>query len=730
MAIFMKKDKDELRLQALIDFMSKSSNVHYKTILKILQTAQKDPQRLVMQPVSLYTYCVEMMMANQKNFKPENFEGALNYGEKVYRGMFTYEGETPDQETLILVMTELFDEDSIIAKKCFEPAIFNLFTNKHNYVKWVRALKDYWNLDRYNKYFLDFGSAARGYYVDEDMFTAAFINFSIRALKVVDVAVLHEEEMKKISHMMGVYNVDEERIAQIEKKLDSADVTLAQMTSVMEASQKASKMLDSKSKETCERVTQVCETEILSITNRLDSAEQTIRDAFEQVRLEQRNSLVFEKNKMLNEILQEAEKRLADLKKASLEVANSTAEELLRFQQDSTQIVSKLDNYIANEGQLKKLLDNAEVSDELMKKVEAIRKLDSKKMDVVKKSVEVVTMAESAGDASNHNAETNGGTTIVAATIAPEQSNDIRRPDNYYLDEKIDFKARWNKVLMRKKEMAAEGEYFHKAFDDILTAVMENANPYLIGPSGCGKTYMISQIAKLLEMEFIDIGYINEEYDILGFQTANGGYSRPNFYRCYKYGMIAFCDELDNGNARATVKLNSFLSNTSDASYSFPNGEKVSRHPNFRMIAAGNTTGNGADSNYNTREKIEESVQQRMMPIVVGYDNEVEKKILKGHEDWYEMIVLFRMATDAWSKGSYADASGIITTRDAAKIKKYLENESFSEEKIINYEFIQTKDDAYLAFLSEYLSKQVGKSSKSGRLVKMFCDQVRQKLNK
>jgi ABC-type dipeptide/oligopeptide/nickel transport system ATPase component len=278
--------------------------------------------------------------------------------------------------------------------------------------------------------------------------------------------------------------------------------------------------------------------------------------------------------------------------------------------------------------------------------------------------------------------------------------------------------------MKKKQYMVAMGEHFHKMFDDVLIAVMENSNPYLIGPSGCGKTFMVSQIARILGMDFIDIGYINEEYDILGFQTANGGYSRPNFYRCYKYGKIAFCDELDNGNSRATVKLNSFLSNLKEASYSFPNGENVRRHPNFRIIGAGNTDGNGADSNYNSREKIEESVQQRFTPIYIGYDNEVEKKILADYPDWYSFLVLFRMATDEWGRNNYGDAPGIITTRDATRIKKYRDNNSFDMEKILEYEFIQTKDITYLAFIEDHIKKNIAGYENASTIFNAFSSMI------
>ena len=184
------------------------------------------------------------------------------------------------------------------------------------------------------------------------------------------------------------------------------------------------------------------------------------------------------------------------------------------------------------------------------------------------------------------------------------------------------------------------------------------------------------------------------------------------------------CDELDNGNSKATVKLNSFLSNQTDSYYHFPGGEKVMRHANFRVIAAGNTDGNGADINYSTREKIEESVQQRMIPIYMGYDNRVEKAILSAYPDWFEFGCAFRAATDEWEQSSGIPAQGIFTTRDAFRIKQYLENGSFTKEKIMNYEFVQTKEAEYLGFLKSAIAKRMNNKSGAYDLYVLFADLV------
>ncbi|MBP5282809.1 MAG: AAA family ATPase, partial [Lachnospiraceae bacterium] len=295
---------------------------------------------------------------------------------------------------------------------------------------------------------------------------------------------------------------------------------------------------------------------------------------------------------------------------------------------------------------------------------------------------------------------------------------------NPFLDMNVPFQKRYALVMAEKKKRMDQGELYHEMFDDVLTAVMENVNPYLIGPSGCGKTYMVQQIGELLGIECDDIGYINEEYDILGYVTAMGDYSASNFYRLYKYGGIAFCDELDNGNSKATVKLNSFLTNRVDSCYHFPGGERVMRHPSFRVIAAGNTDGNGADVNYSTREKIEESVQQRMIPIYVDYDNRVEKSILADYPEWFDFSCAFRKATTRWHEVSGVPAQGIFTTRDAYRIKQYLDNGSFTPQKVMNYEFVQTKEPEYLGFLKEELDKLIKSKTKAREVFAIFAAQV------
>ena len=86
------------------------------------------------------------------------------------------------------------------------------------------------------------------------------------------------------------------------------------------------------------------------------------------------------------------------------------------------------------------------------------------------------------------------------------------------------------------------------------------------------------------------------------------------------------------------------------------------------------------------------------------------------------------MATTKWSQYTHFSAAGIVTTRDVTRIRKYLDNKSFSREKIIEYEFIQTKEADYLAFLSKEIMAEV-RQPKYSEDCRILCSIFAQRVN-
>ena len=150
------------------------------------------------------------------------------------------------------------------------------------------------------------------------------------------------------------------------------------------------------------------------------------------------------------------------------------------------------------------------------------------------------------------------------------------------------------------------------------------------------------------------------------------------------------------------IKLNNF---TRNKQYCFPGGVIIKRHPNFRIIGAGNTSGNGANRAYNARSKLDESVKERLKEIPFDYDERIDQSLLKAYPDWLDFVLKFRSAIATYYKGQENSISGTITHRDVSDIKDYLDHQSFNQDEILYYEFIESKDDEYLTFLMKELKK-------------------------
>ena len=671
-----------------------------KDLLNKFLYLKSHPDNRIIEPFGLYATVVNVILESS-SVAPEKYIETMTYGENVYAEMFPYEEKTPGFEGLSEIFIEMFNRGGVISRRLFNGTIYDLFSDKFNYMKWVKNIIGELTDGIINAYIKPYAIEARTYFLDEDCFTANLIDVTRKIQSTADCQAVYDEELEKLYRMAGIYDVNEAALLDAVSKIKMAQVLHDKVVELVKVIEERVNILDTTSRNSIIEVKSVCENEVNKAKYELSIIDEKLKQAYADCVAEQKQAVLYDKKKLVDETFAEAEERLSALKLAAEKTINTVK---LEMPEGITQLALDLPQ------------KSAEIR--VTSAVSGVKASPGRAAGAAPKSVDGITTA----------ADYMGSNMEYAKVYEPQimvRDNDDEIPGiNPLLDESKLFSDRFQEAMDKKAYMIAMGEHFHQMFDDVLTAVMENANPYLIGPSGCGKTFMVSQIAKILNMEFIDIGYINEEYDILGFQTADGGYSRPNFYRCYKYGKIAFCDELDNGNSRATVKLNSFLSNIEDASYNFPNGENVIRHPNFRLIGAGNTDGNGADSNYNSREKIEESVQQRFTPIYVGYDNEVEKKILSDYPDWYAFLVLFRMATDEWSRKNYGDAPGIITTRDAVRIKKYKDNNSFDMNKILEYEFIQTKDITYLAFIEDHIRQNIKDYGSAAEIFKAFSTMI------
>ena len=209
----------------------------------------------------------------------------------------------------------------------------------------------------------------------------------------------------------------------------------------------------------------------------------------------------------------------------------------------------------------------------------------------------------------------------------------------------------------------------HEKFAEILDLAAQRMEILMVGPAGCGKSHLAEQIAIALGLRFgsISCSAGMSEGQITGrlIPTGDGGrfeYQRSQFVEFYEEGGVFLLDEIDAADANVLLVINQALANGHLPVPNRVGKPQATRHPDFVLIAAANTFGNGANRMYVGRNQLDESTLDRFRigQVVMDYDQELEKSILSDSD------LLARL----WSirlKAADCQLRRVVSTRFMAK---------------------------------------------------------------
>lgn len=184
-----------------------------------------------------------------------------------------------------------------------------------------------------------------------------------------------------------------------------------------------------------------------------------------------------------------------------------------------------------------------------------------------------------------------------------------------------------NFILPEGKEKPTTG-IFHRELENIMRLIQLDIPIMLTGPAGSGKNFTLEKAAEILGMDFYFTNAVTQEYKLTGFIDANGTYHETEFYKAFTNGGIFMLDEIDASIPEALIILNAAIANKY---YDFPVG-RIKAHENFRIVAAANTFGTGADMVYVGRNVLDGATLDRFTVIPFTYDERVEKSLCPDAE--------------------------------------------------------------------------------------------------
>lgn len=200
----------------------------------------------------------------------------------------------------------------------------------------------------------------------------------------------------------------------------------------------------------------------------------------------------------------------------------------------------------------------------------------------------------------------------------------------------------------------------HEKFDKVLNLVNADIPVFLTGGAGTGKNVICKQVAKALDLEFYFTNAVTQEYKLTGFIDANGTYHETQFYKAFTEGGLFMLDEIDASIPEVLIILNAAIANRY---FDFPTG-RVEANENFRLIAAGNTFGTGADMEYTGRYQLDAASLDRFALIEISYSPAIENAISQGDDELCTFVRAFRKAT------ADAGIKHLATYRCIERIKK------------------------------------------------------------
>jgi len=289
----------------------------------------------------------------------------------------------------------------------------------------------------------------------------------------------------------------------------------------------------------------------------------------------------------------------------------------------------------------------------------------------------VESAPESEQDSNEDMAKKDNATDALAALLAPALTGMVSTEIEKAVKKIHENLAPVKQLVVVKDKLEIDlGTQNHAAAPKVLQLVNQGLNVMLVGPAGCGKTMLAETVAKALNRPFtlVSCSAGMSEAQLLGrlLPLGAGGaftYVESPFMRAYASGGVILLDEMDAADANLLLVINAALANggitvEARAALGADAATYVKRHPDTVVIAAANTWGSGADTQYIGRGALDVSTLDRFYRLALDYDEQLEASL--GNERTVAWVQNVR------KKATAAKLRRVMSTRAITRIERAL----------------------------------------------------------
>ena len=667
-------------------------------------------------------------LINSYELMKENYYTYEEYYEKVskcLKDLLPRGVETENFEDIKCEIINNFFGKNYIILHLYNNDLMVLIPRFEDLLRVFRAMHECYEMDptsldieAINKYIRETAKYSPNY----DSYIQTIISTLLSLKKEIDKGCRQEEylneALEKDKEKVGIYSISYEDLVEANDSCKRIESIMDEANGFLEKIQSEKKSFE----HLVDGKTSVFNSKYDRSIKELESLIKKVKEELNSTIQEEKNKLVAkldkyleeEENKLSNKgdlvfanLLEKYQAELREFRILATQYQNQSAQSLINLQNETQKKIEELEAYARNNPQLEKYLEAAEASNTIKDKI--VELIDKEKENAVRLSeredprevrIEGIPVPVISQDQS---------ITTPKTIILPK---DIMILPSYRCKNEKDYKRILEKISEEMEKNRAKGVIYHRTTMEIIKCLIAGEWPYIYGPSGAGKGKVIEQIGELLHQEVVKSGKIGEVATVLGFIDAQGRFRSTPAFKAFTEGSIIFFDEFDNGNPDTRVAINEMYSPLRDKIddpsskqfVKFAYEYDVEVNPNTRMIAAGNTDGNGGDENW-IRYKTDESIKQRYTPIYFSYDNEVESKIFGQYKDFYNFFINFRKACEDYAKSmDKKTVEGVVTTRDAADLREMIEFNGKTVDEVIKQRFVQDKSSEYRSAIASKIA--------------------------
>ena len=239
----------------------------------------------------------------------------------------------------------------------------------------------------------------------------------------------------------------------------------------------------------------------------------------------------------------------------------------------------------------------------------------------------------------------------------------------------------------------------------------QEKNVLLIGPTGSGKTTLVRYYCAVKEKPYLRVslnGGATVE-DLVGHWIVKSDENRNQvtvwidglLTVAARKGYIIVIDEINAASAEVLFKLNSLLDDERVLILTEKDGETITPHPNFRLIATMNPTELG----YAGTQELNEALVDRFHGILyIDYNNKVERNILKKFPLTIEQVTDIQNFATA-IRQAYINGE-IMTPFSTRTLINFADLYTQGLQSLITYRFKQSERDSISDQLDIHINKK------------------------